>query len=268
MYFHSKLAWPPANYDVISRNHSNWPSLNVPQNLREGWTNSYWKRLVVMIYPTGKNSEKPDGRRGTSTPSHPLVRPRVKMTKSVTANCVGVGSTRSVLQDWSVKSPTPYYIIWWLTFIFPQIYTNYMFSKIEVRLNICIIKSSQRDIVGKTGSDFPEEMSHQISIVIKSWGSSMISLNQSKASHFYFAIVNFFCEWSLPAKFVIGGKSKDRLISSAHDGYWYEKVRVFILYFIMTVSEACHTILIMIMIKTMTIIKIIIIINIMVIIKE
>ena len=151
---------------------------------------------------------------------------------------------------------------------FPQIYTNYMFSKIEVRLNICIIKSSQRDIVGKTGSDFPEEMSHQISIVIKSWGSSMISLNQSKASHFYFAIVNFFCEWSLPAKFVIGGKSKDRLISSAHDGYWYEKVRVFILYFIMTVSEACHTILIMIMIKTMTIIKIIIIINIIVIIKE
>ena len=43
-----------------------------------------------------------------------------------------------------------------------------MFSKIEVRLNICIIKSSQRDILGKTESDFPEEMSHQIGIVIKS----------------------------------------------------------------------------------------------------
>ena len=63
---------------------------------------------------------------------------------------------------------------------FPQIYTNYMFSKIEVRLNICIIKSSQRDILGKKESDFPEEMSHQIGIVIKSWGGRMISLNQSK----------------------------------------------------------------------------------------
>ena len=54
-----------------------------------------------MIYPTGKNSEKPEGGGGVvaSTPSHTLVRRRVKMTKSVTANCVGVGSTRSVLQD-------------------------------------------------------------------------------------------------------------------------------------------------------------------------
>ena len=43
-----------------------------------------------------------------------------------------------------------------------------MFSKIEVRLNICIIKSSQRDILRKKESDFPEEMSHQIGIVIKS----------------------------------------------------------------------------------------------------
>ena len=29
MYFHPKLAWPPATYDVISRSHSNWPSLNL-----------------------------------------------------------------------------------------------------------------------------------------------------------------------------------------------------------------------------------------------
>ena len=42
MYFHPKLAWPPATYDVISRNHSNWQSLNSSQNLCEGWTNSYW----------------------------------------------------------------------------------------------------------------------------------------------------------------------------------------------------------------------------------
>ena len=58
MYFHSELAWPPAIYDVIPRNHSNWPSLNSSQNLREGWTNSFWKRRVLMFYPLRKHSEK------------------------------------------------------------------------------------------------------------------------------------------------------------------------------------------------------------------
>ena len=56
MYFHPKLAWPPATYDVISHNHSNWPSLNSSQNLGEGWMNSHWKRQVLMFYPLGKNS--------------------------------------------------------------------------------------------------------------------------------------------------------------------------------------------------------------------
>ena len=32
MHFHWKMAWPPATYDIISRNHSNWPSLNLSQN--------------------------------------------------------------------------------------------------------------------------------------------------------------------------------------------------------------------------------------------
>ena len=41
MYFHPKLTWLPASYDVISRNHGNWPSLNVSHNLCEGGTNSY-----------------------------------------------------------------------------------------------------------------------------------------------------------------------------------------------------------------------------------
>ena len=54
MYFHPKLAWPPATYDVISRNHSNWPSLNSSQNMHEGWTNSYWKRQVLMFYSLEK----------------------------------------------------------------------------------------------------------------------------------------------------------------------------------------------------------------------
>ena len=44
MYFHAKTAWPPPNYDVISRNYRNWPSLNLTQNVREGWTNSYCSR--------------------------------------------------------------------------------------------------------------------------------------------------------------------------------------------------------------------------------
>ena len=59
MYFYLKLAWPPAAYDVISRNHSNWPSLNLSQSVREGWMNSYWKRQVLMFYPLGENSQKP-----------------------------------------------------------------------------------------------------------------------------------------------------------------------------------------------------------------
>ena len=71
MYFHPKMAWPPATYDVISCNHSNWPSLNLSQNVREGWTNSYWKRQVLTFYPLGKNSEKPYGE------GMVLVRPRV-----------------------------------------------------------------------------------------------------------------------------------------------------------------------------------------------
>ena len=62
MYFHPKLAWPPATYDVVSRNHSNWLSLNLSQNVRKGWMNSYWKRQVMMFYFLRKNSEKPYGR--------------------------------------------------------------------------------------------------------------------------------------------------------------------------------------------------------------
>ena len=47
MYFHPKMAWPPATYDVISYNHSNGPSLNLFQNVCEGWTNSCWKDTYV-----------------------------------------------------------------------------------------------------------------------------------------------------------------------------------------------------------------------------
>ena len=81
MYFHQKVAWPPATYDVISRNHSNWPSLNLSQNVREGWTNSYWKRQVLMFYPLGKKLGKTVV--GWHPAPHPLVRPRVKRILTV-----------------------------------------------------------------------------------------------------------------------------------------------------------------------------------------
>ena len=57
MYFHPTFAWPPATYDVISRNQSNWPSVNFTQNLREGRTNSYWKRQKLMSYRQGKTKK-------------------------------------------------------------------------------------------------------------------------------------------------------------------------------------------------------------------
>ena len=57
--FHSKMAWTPPTYDVISRNHRNWPLLNLTQNAREGWMNSYWQNQVPMFYPLGENSDKP-----------------------------------------------------------------------------------------------------------------------------------------------------------------------------------------------------------------
>ena len=72
MYFHPKMTLPLATYDVISCDHSNWPSLDLSQNVREGWTNSYWTQQVLTFYPLGKNSEKPIG----GWHSAPLVRPR------------------------------------------------------------------------------------------------------------------------------------------------------------------------------------------------
>ena len=81
MYFHPKMAWPPDTYDVIYRNHSNWPSLNLSQSVREGWTNGYWKRQVLRFYPLQKNSEKPYV--GVLPPPFPLVHPRVNSVKII-----------------------------------------------------------------------------------------------------------------------------------------------------------------------------------------
>ena len=50
MNFYSKMVWPPPPYDVISRNHRNLPLLNLTQNAREGWTNSYWKKIRCWCF--------------------------------------------------------------------------------------------------------------------------------------------------------------------------------------------------------------------------
>ena len=82
MYFHSKMAWPPPPYDVISRNHRNWPSLNLTQKAREGWRNSYWEHQVLMFYPLGNKLRKT---LGCGSPPPLRVRPRVKSTCSKNA---------------------------------------------------------------------------------------------------------------------------------------------------------------------------------------
>ena len=78
------MAQPPASYDVISRNHSNWPSLNFSQNVREGQTNSYWKFQVLMFNRLGKDSEKPKRGVGIFTPSLYI---RGSFLPSVWSNC-------------------------------------------------------------------------------------------------------------------------------------------------------------------------------------
>ena len=91
MYFHPKLAWPPATLDIISRNHSNWRKLS--QNVCGGWTSSYWKRQVLMFYPLGKDSEKGYGS------WHPPPSPP----------CTSEGQYLITLNSIQVKSPSSYH---------------------------------------------------------------------------------------------------------------------------------------------------------------
>ena len=50
------------SYNVISRNHTKLTITERDSNCGKGWTNSYWKHHVLMLYPLGKNLEKPLGR--------------------------------------------------------------------------------------------------------------------------------------------------------------------------------------------------------------
>ena len=87
MYFHPKLACPPASYDFISRNHSDWPSLNLSQNVCEVWMNMQLLKTsgTFFFYRLLKNWEKPYlGRGGGGSSSTPSVRPRVSFERLFT----------------------------------------------------------------------------------------------------------------------------------------------------------------------------------------
>ena len=81
MHFHSKMAWPPVTYDIISRNHSNWPSLTLSQNgvrdKRTGTENFRWWCFIVKE-KNQKNLRKTLGGVATTLPPRP-VRLRVKI---------------------------------------------------------------------------------------------------------------------------------------------------------------------------------------------
>ena len=58
MNLSSKMAQPPATYDVISRNHNNRFSLNLCQGVSKGHAHSYRKRQVGIAIRLGKIQEK------------------------------------------------------------------------------------------------------------------------------------------------------------------------------------------------------------------
>ena len=70
IYFHPKMAWAPATYDVISRNHSNWLVLNLSQNVHEDELTAT-ENVRCWYLPPGKNSEKPLGGEGVGI--HPSI---------------------------------------------------------------------------------------------------------------------------------------------------------------------------------------------------
>ena len=81
MYFHSKIAWPPGTYDVISvtivTDHQ-WTCIKMLE--RDFKTNSYWKIQVLIfnrLEKLGKSSEKKNLKGGDIHPLF-LVSPRVK----------------------------------------------------------------------------------------------------------------------------------------------------------------------------------------------
>ena len=97
MYFQQKMASPPATYDVIFRNHSNWPSL-CARDERTATENVRCWVVFILSVKTQKNL----------TGGHPptaLVRPRVKQGT--------YGSPKGFL----IRDPPP-------TYLFPVVGCN------------------------------------------------------------------------------------------------------------------------------------------------
>ena len=101
--FSPKIGMLYATYDVISGNHSNRPTLNMSQNLCEGWTTSYWKRQVLIFYPLGKNSEKLYGWKRCTLPPPP-------------PPCTGGGLYISAVSSCWTVSLSRYFILEWICF--------------------------------------------------------------------------------------------------------------------------------------------------------
>ena len=78
-----------------SHNHRNGPLPNLTQNMCEGWTNSYWKHQVLMLYPLRENSENLMGRGVASNPPPLYVRGLISLI---------------------IYFVTNYWIIYWLNF--------------------------------------------------------------------------------------------------------------------------------------------------------
>ena len=80
MHFHSKMAWPPATYDIISRNHSNWPSLNLSQNGASDKQTATENFRCWCFIVKEKNQKNLRGDGSRTPPPPPLhVCPRVKI---------------------------------------------------------------------------------------------------------------------------------------------------------------------------------------------
>ena len=67
MYFHPKLAWPTATYNVISRNHSNWISMKATElvsKFARGMKEQLLKTSGADVLSSGKKLRKTSGRGG------------------------------------------------------------------------------------------------------------------------------------------------------------------------------------------------------------
>ena len=77
--FSFKIVLTTSTYDVISRNHSNWPSLNLSQNEWRATENDrYW--CFILWEKTQKNSIGGGWHPPPPLPPSPVVRPRVKLS--------------------------------------------------------------------------------------------------------------------------------------------------------------------------------------------